>query len=291
MKFNPKSGQSLMEVLISIAIVAVIASAAVGAILTSATSSTKNRATELATSYEQEEMNNIKSVAESDWYELYDLTKSTSSTYYLATYTQLAGTVSVTTSSPTIAGSGTTFTGNVTSSDNITIGTIPYTINSVVSTSSLTVNSPYPTSTASGLSIYRNFSIRSGVETLTENNITFSRWFTVANVLRNTCGTGTVATSSTQTSCSVSTSTGAISGVLNDPSTQEVTVNITWGTGQAVGSYSVTQYISRTRDETTLQNNWSGGVVSSSTIFTQSPTQYNSESGLNLSTQGVLMLP
>ncbi len=278
-----------MEILISVSIVAIVIASVVGAILSSTSSNTNNRASQLATGYEQELTNNLRSVVSSNWYQIYNLpTKGSSGNYYLADYAQLPGTVGLNASSTTINGSGTNFTSSLVSGDSITVSSTIFTVSTITSDTQLTVTTAYTGSTTpTNLNVYRDFSIRSGKETITANNITFLRWFSVQNVYRDTCGTGTITTASTS-ACTVS-STGALIGVLEDPSTQEVTVYITWSGGLANGSYTVNQYFSRNKDQVIKFYDWSGGAVSdSSSVFTQPTNKYTSATGLITTTSGVL---
>ncbi len=292
-----QSGQSLIEVLISITIVMIVVGSAVGALLLTTSNNTQNRATELATGYEQELMGNLRSLSQSNWSEIYSLpTKGVGGIYYLATSEQLPGTVLVSSSSTSVNGIGTDFDTSLvgaTSSyagDNVVISSLPFTVSTVNNSTSLALSTVYPLQTpTSSINIYRDFSIRPGKETIVANNVTFLRWFSVQNVFRDTCGVGNVTTTVTTNYCTLSTSTNTMTGVLEDPSTQQLTVYITWNGGQNL--YKVSQYISRTRDQVIRFNDWSGGVISSTSIFTQPTNQYESESGLNLSTPGALELP
>lgn len=281
-----QSGQSLMEVLIAVTIATVVMGAAVGALLSATSDNAQNRATQLATNYEQELMNNIRSLAEANWSSVYNLNKGSGGAYYLATYQQLPGTASLTNGSNTVNGSGTNFTSSLAAGDNITVGSISLNVNSITSDTILTLTTT-STITTSSQPIYRDYSIRTGKETITANNITFSRWFSVQNVFRDTCGTGAI-TTATATACTV-TSTGALIGVLQDPSTQQITVHVTWNNG--VSSYVVSQNISRVRDQVTNFNDWSGGVTAnSSTVFSQPTNHYSSATGLSATSVGQLHL-
>jgi type II secretory pathway pseudopilin PulG len=286
-----------MEILISITIATIVTSAAVGALLLTTASNSRNRATELATQYQQELMNNLRSVAESNWSQIYNLNKGTGSMYYLATFQQLPGTFNVTFNSPTITANSTSTNFNTSlvaatsgyAGDNILINSLPFTVSVINGTSTLTLNTSYSGTSTTAL-LYRNFSIRTGVETITTNKITFSRWFSIQNIFRDTCGTGAISTA-TATACTVATSTGNLTGILQDPSTLQVTVNITWSTGQAQGSYVVSQNISRTSDQVIRFNDWSGGLIAnSSTVFTQPTNQYSSTTGSIVTSPGVLQL-
>ncbi|MCL4405545.1 MAG: hypothetical protein M1361_01960 [Patescibacteria group bacterium] len=280
------SGQSLMEVLIAVTIATVVIGAAVGALLSATSDNAQNRATQLATSYEQELMGNLRSLAESNWSQVYNLNKGSNGTYYLATYQQLPGTVNLTSGSNALNGSGTNFTSSLAAGDNIKVGSLALNVNSITSDTLLTLTTT-STVTTSSQPLYRNYSIRTGKETITANKVSFTRWFSIQNVFRDTCGTGSI-TTATATACTV-TSTGALIGVLPDPSTQQVTIYVTWNNG--LNSYTVNQDISRVRDQITNFNDWSGGQTSnSSTVFAQPTNHYASSTGVSATTVGQLHL-
>ncbi|MEE8131928.1 MAG: hypothetical protein V3T98_02690 [Candidatus Paceibacterota bacterium] len=97
-----------------------------------------------------------------------------------------------------------------------------------------------------------NRAIIAGTEILTIKGRDFTRYFSIKNVNRDTCGTGDIS--------SAETSTCTISGVevLEDHSTQKITSFVDW-----VGNHSinVVQYLTRHRDSVFAQTNWSGGAV------------------------------
>lgn len=297
---SPKSGQLLMEALISIAIVAIVVGSVVSALILTSTSTAKNSATELATGYGQELMNNLNSVAAGNWPEVYNFsTNCPSGACYLATYQQLPGTFQVTLNSPsvTVIGTSTITTSLVAATtsnggyagDNILINSIPFTVSVINSTSALTLNTAWLQSSTSTY-LYRNFSIRPGQEAIVNNGVTFLRRFTIQPVFRDTCGTGNISTATPTAFCTVSTSTpGAMTGIFQDPSTMQAIVYVTWNNGS--GSYTTSQDISRTRDQVIHFNDWSGGLLTnSSSVFTQPTNQYATEAGVITTTTGALQL-
>lgn len=122
------------------------------------------------------------------------------------------------------------------------------------------------------------FTLTNNSEQLTVNNIVYTRYFTVENVNRDSCGTGSV-TSSAQTAC-----TGLFSDILEDPSTQKITVRVTWpqtvgGTGDFKNTGYVTHYVNQTSNFT----DWSGSSGTEGPI-TQPSNGYSSQSGLDTTT-------
>jgi hypothetical protein len=140
-----QSGQSIMEVLIAITIGAIIIGSATGAIILAMNINLQSRSAQIATGYAQEELGNLKSVAEGNWQKLYSVpAKGPSTQYYLAPYKTLSGTVTVTSGSPLVIGSGTTFTADLVTGDTIIINSMRFTVLSVNSDTSLTLSSNYP---------------------------------------------------------------------------------------------------------------------------------------------------
>ena len=144
-KLEIRNGQSIMEVLVAVTIGAIIIGSATGAIIMAINVNLQSRATQVATGYAQEELGNLKSVAEGNWLKLYSVpAKGPSTQYYLAPYKTLSGTVTVTSGSPSVLGTGTTFTTDLVAGDNIIINSMPFTVSVVNSDTSLTLSSNYP---------------------------------------------------------------------------------------------------------------------------------------------------
>jgi hypothetical protein len=122
------------------------------------------------------------------------------------------------------------------------------------------------------------WAITSGTETVTLNTLSYVRSFTIQNVCRSTSTkniTGITDTNGSTNTCT--TSTGA-----NDPSTQQLTVTVTWGSGN---SLSQTEYISRWRNVTCNQNSWSAvgaGPVSCGTTLYSAQTNITTGTPLKL---------
>lgn len=275
-----------MEVLVAVTIGAIIIGSATGAIIVAINSNLQSRSTQIATGYAQEILGNMKSVAEGNWTRLYNVSSKGSGTqYYLAVYKTLSGTVAVTNNSPSVNGSSTAFTADLVAGDNVIINSLPFTVGTVNSDVLLTLSSSYSGTTASGLAITRDFSIRTGTEQVAYNNVQYTRYFAVQNVNRDACGSGNI-TSNAATGCSGG------SGIVEDPSTQQITVTISWPVaGSGVRTATFTQYISRSRDQVMKFIDWSGGTVGNpANTYTQPTNQYVSQTGLNLTTTGVIQL-
>jgi Tfp pilus assembly protein PilV len=130
------------------------------------------------------------------------------------------------------------------------------------------------------------FTVTNGSEQKNFNNITFTRYFTVENVNRNNCGTGSI-TSSAQTTCS-----GQSTDILEDPSTQKITVRVTWP--QAVGGtgdIKIAGYVTHYANQTNTFTDWSGSSGTQGPI-TQPGNGYSSQSGLDTTTvKGSITVP
>ncbi len=113
--------------------------------------------------------------------------------------------------------------------------------------------------------------IVSGSEDIVVNNVTYTRFFSVENVNRDTVGN--IAASGTE-----------------DPSTQKITATVRWQLGGKTADLNTSEYLTRFRNEVTRFTDWSG----SSTIpgpITTTDNNYFSVSGLNTTSTGELKLP
>lgn len=213
-----RRGQSLVEILIAVAVGAIIVASAAAALVATVRSQQINLTTDTASSLAQELMDNVRSYGEANWQDLYAVTSKGNTTqacppycYYLAT------------------------------------GGSPFT---------LTNNS----------------------EQVTVNSTVFTRYFTVENVNRDNCGTGSI-TSSTETTC-----TGQSTDILEDPSTQKITVRVTWPqTGGGTGDLKVTGYVVHYPNQTNNFSDWSGSSGTAGPL-TQPSSGYFSQSGLDTTT-------
>lgn len=119
--------------------------------------------------------------------------------------------------------------------------------------------------------------INTGQEALNVNNINFTRFFSVFNVCRNDL-TRAIIIDSNAPPCPA--------GSSDDPSTQKITVTVSWQND----ALSVTKdyYLTRWRNQVCHQTNWSG---TSSDVATCPSTVYESATNIDVnSTPGSLML-
>jgi len=83
-KFFQNSGQSLMEIIIGMAVATIFIGASVGAISLILRSNYDVRTTQIADSLTQEYLNALQTVSEKNWHDIYDLNgKGSSSQFYL----------------------------------------------------------------------------------------------------------------------------------------------------------------------------------------------------------------
>ncbi|MCL5006662.1 MAG: prepilin-type N-terminal cleavage/methylation domain-containing protein [Patescibacteria group bacterium] len=126
-------------------------------------------------------------------------------------------------------------------------------------------------------------SVASGTESVVINNVGFTRSFSVQDVYRTSCGTGSITTSS-PTNCSGG------SGVLEDPSTQLVIATVSWiNVGGATSSISVSSYITHSKDRVTQYSNWSGSSGVSGPLTSPS-SDYATSSNVMATSGGALQL-
>ncbi|MBI4159938.1 hypothetical protein HY504_02130 [Candidatus Wolfebacteria bacterium] len=97
-----------------------------------------------------------------------------------------------------------------------------------------------------------SFGVAAGTTTTSRENQEFTRFFSIENINRDSCGVGNV-TSNPPGSCSMQSGSGF---TAEDPSTQKITVTVTWRDGRSVVA---AEYISRSRNRSSLQTDWSGG--------------------------------
>ncbi len=216
---DPRSGQSLAEILVATTVGAIIIGAVVSAIVITMRSDAQNRLASTATSLANGLLDNVQSLADGDWSAIYNLpTKGPTSQYYL-----------------------------------VTTGTPP------------------------------TLSVSTGTDATVKNGVTFTRYFSVQDVNRTNCGTGTITTSS-PTSCS-----GGV-GILQDPSTELVTAYVSWtNVGGASSTVSVPTYLAHSKDRVTQYNDWSGSANVQGPVTSPQP-DYASSSNISTSTSGAIEL-
>ncbi len=128
------------------------------------------------------------------------------------------------------------------------------------------------------------WAIVSGTENVTVGEIVFGRSFTVQNVCRDNSSrniTGITDSAGAATAC-------VASGGSNDPSTQRVTTAVSWGED----SISWSEYVTRWRNLTCVQTDWSGGTGSGTTTcsVTTPVTTYGGATNIDFGTAGSLKL-
>ena len=87
--------------------------------------------------------------------------------------------------------------------------------------------------------------VATGDENLTINGLSYTRYFTVSNVCRDDLAKSIVVATSTPP---------CTSGNSDDPSTQKITVQVSWRSGTISKDY----YLTRWRNQVCNQTNWSG---------------------------------
>ncbi len=181
-------GQSLVEVLIAISVGAILIGGAAAVIVPVIRSNFETRTIQIAGSLAQEYLDNLQSMAESNWYNIYN--------------------------PPASKGSGSQF---------------------------------YLTASST------TFVISSGSTSTIVEGKSYTRYFSIENVSRNSCGAGDITTDAI-TTCS--SGPGSL-GVADDPSTQKITVTVNWEGGRSI---TKVQYFTRSRNKVFVQSDWSGGA-------------------------------
>lgn len=127
----------------------------------------------------------------------------------------------------------------------------------------------YPTK-VSGKWVINN----SGIETVTINNINYSRSFTAQNVCRD----ATTRAITGITDSSGSTTTCATSGGSHDPSTQRVSVSVSWPNATTLIN---SEYLTRWRNKVCPQINWDANATPGAPPATACPvTIYDNRSNI-----------
>lgn len=208
-------GQSLIEVLIAIGIGAILIGAATATIIPVLRSNLETRTVQIAGSLSQEYLDNLRSLAESNWYQVYN--------------------------PPTAKGPSSQFYLNATST---------------------------------------TFILASGSTSTIAEGRTFTRYFYIENVGRDSCGIGAITTNAT-TSCNMEPGSGY---VAEDPSTQKITSVVSWTAGgSAGGSINKVQYLTRSQNKVFIQSDWSGGTGQEGPITAEN-NQFATSTNINYST-------
>lgn len=112
------------------------------------------------------------------------------------------------------------------------------------------------------------WSVSLGDESLTVNNLNYTRYFTITNVCRDDITKMVVMNTSTPP---------CTAGNSDDPSTQKITVTVSWSNGTLSKDY----YLTRWRNKVCVQTSWSG--VGSGPVTCPS-TVYESATSIDLNT-------
>ncbi|MDP1688800.1 MAG: prepilin-type N-terminal cleavage/methylation domain-containing protein [bacterium] len=205
---NSREGQSLIEILVGIAIMSIFLTGAAIMMINIIKIGKTNRSAQTAQDLASELLDNVKAINSSNWQNLYSLSPKGSSTPY------------------------------------------------------------YATTTLNGLQV------TTGQELLTIDNMVFTRYFYIENVCRDssggTDGTGVVVGVSDTLVCSPA---------FEDPSSQRVTVRVTWLDSDGK---TLTEFITRFANAVTSQASWQGGPVGDS-VSLVATTTFASSSNIDFS--------
>lgn len=201
-----ESGQTLVEMLIGLAIGVVVISAATYAIIFSLSSSAINQQKQIATNLAQELFNKMRSVTDANWLDLYNLPDKSSSSQYRVI--------------------------------------------------------------ASGTALI----FATGTQTTVVNGVTYTQFFSVENVNRDT-------------------SDNIVADGNEDPSTQKVTVYVQWSNDNANKSeFKIVDYLTRWRNRVLWQSDWSGGPGEDGVLTEPNNRFATSTDNIDIQTPGVLKL-
>ena len=120
------------------------------------------------------------------------------------------------------------------------------------------------------------FALVSGTTSTIAEGKTFTRYFSIENANRDLCGAGDITTNSSS-SCTAGPGTF---GVADDPSTQKITVTVTWDSSHTL---SRTQYLTRSRNKIFDQTDWSDGPGQEGPITSEN-NQFATSSNINYAT-------
>ncbi|MCL5004680.1 MAG: prepilin-type N-terminal cleavage/methylation domain-containing protein [Patescibacteria group bacterium] len=130
------------------------------------------------------------------------------------------------------------------------------------------------------------FALVSGATTTIIEGKSFTRYFSIENTNRDSCGIGNITTSAT-TSCAAV----GDSGIAEDPSTQKITVKVNWEGGRSLNKI---KYLTRSQNKVFVQTDWSGGgnqaAFPTSTNYTFINNKFASSSNIDFSTAGSLKI-
>lgn len=115
------------------------------------------------------------------------------------------------------------------------------------------------------------------------NSSAFSRYFYTGNVNRKACGTGDITTDA------ATTCTGSANDITEDPSTQKITVNMSWNVKGASQSSENSEYITRWLNSYTDQTDWVGASGTAGEV-TSFGTNFYDYSNISTSTAGSIKI-
>ncbi|MBI2075072.1 MAG: hypothetical protein HYT82_00195 [Candidatus Harrisonbacteria bacterium] len=112
------------------------------------------------------------------------------------------------------------------------------------------------------------FTISEGSENVTIDGVPFTRFFTAEDVYRDSSG--------------AIQSSGAV-----DPSTKKITATVRWAEGAGTTEFSLVKFVTRARNASTGQTDWSGGAGQTGAFV--APDKYDSaDAGIDASVGGVI---
>lgn len=123
------------------------------------------------------------------------------------------------------------------------------------------------------------YAITSGTESLVVGGYNFNRYFYIDSVRRTQCGVGSPTTNATTSSCNSNFPLGE-GDIAQDPSTQKITAVVEWTGGKNV---TQVQYVSRAKNATIRQSDWSGGGGDNS-VLTAANNKYSTAVGIDANT-------
>ena len=121
-----------------------------------------------------------------------------------------------------------------------------------------------------------SFAIVAGIASTAVEGRTFTRYFSIENVNRNLCGADEISTDASSTCAS---GPGSV-GITDDPSTQKITVTVSWPENRSI---SRTQYLTRNIDRVFVQTDWFGGPNQEGPI-TSANNQFTSSTDIDYTT-------
>lgn len=133
----------------------------------------------------------------------------------------------------------------------------------------------YPTSTAG------KWAVATGTENIVINDVVYTRFFIVQNVCRDDSTRNITGITDSNGS---STTACVASGGNPDPSTQKVSVTVSWLNADPINS---SEYVARWRNKACVQTTWSG---TGSGTTTCPATTYGGQTNIDFSTAGSLKL-